>query len=76
MPKADYYDGLTMAEALRAFADHHGAPRTRHITADETTLLYRAADRLEQVTTIAASGTVADRPLAQVAPLPRHAISS
>ena len=73
MPKADYYEGLTLPEALRAFADHHSAPRTRHITADETALLYRAADRLEQVTSAAAGGSMADGDLAQVTPLPRRA---
>ena len=75
MPKADYYEGLTMADALRAFADHHSAPRTRHITADETVLLYRAADRLEQVTTVTANDTAADGDLARVTPLPRRAAS-
>lgn len=73
MPKADYYEGLTLPEALRAFADHHSAPRTRHITADEAALLYRAADRLEQITTPAASKLVTDGNLAQVTPLPRRA---
>lgn len=76
MPKADYYGGLTLAEALRAFADHHSAPRTRHITADETTLLYRAAARLEQITTTATSGHEANGDLAQVTPLPRRASGS
>lgn len=76
MPRADYYKGLTLAEALRALADHHGAPRTRHITADETALLYRAADRLEQVTTVAASDSAAGRDLAQVTPLRRRAVGS
>lgn len=75
MPKAHYYEGLTLADALRAFADHHGAPRTRHITADETTLLYRAADRLEQVTTVPASDTATDGDLARITPLLRRAAS-
>ena len=76
MPRADYYDGLTMAEALRAFADHHGAPRTRHITADETALLHRAADRLEQVARASPSLGASGSELAPVMFMPHRAVGS
>ena len=49
MPQKDCYDHLTLAAALRAFAEHHGSKRTRHITADEKELLAEAADVLEEV---------------------------
>ncbi|WP_420443574.1 hypothetical protein [Candidatus Poriferisodalis sp.] len=74
MPKADYYEGLTLPEVLRAFADHHSDPRTRHITADETALLYRAADRLEQITTATAGGLTDESNLAAVTALPHRAV--
>ena len=74
MPKAHYYEGLTLADALRAFADHHSAPRTRHITADETTLLYRAADRLEQVMSASSSHELPDDGIAPVVYMPQRAV--
>lgn len=76
MRRADYYTGLTLAEALRALADHHGAPRTRHINADKTALLYRAAVRLEHVTTVTVGDSATGRDLAQVTPLRRRAVDS
>lgn len=75
MPRAAYYEWLTLAEALRAFADHRSAPRTRHITADETAMLYRAADRLEQVTLVSTSIAAADGDGAPVTPMRRRAAS-
>lgn len=74
MPRADYYEGLTLADALRAFADHHSAPRTRHITADETALLYRAADRLEQVFAVSQSTQLPNDDIAPVMPMPQRAV--
>ena len=49
MPQKDRYDHLTLAAALRDFAEHHGSKRTRHITADEQDLLAEAADVLEKI---------------------------
>jgi hypothetical protein len=47
MPKRTDYEGLTLTEAVLALAEHHGAPRTRHISEDEYELLVRAAEVID-----------------------------
>ena len=44
MPQRREYEGLTLADAVRRLAEHHGDPRTRHISEDEVALLLRAAE--------------------------------
>ena len=48
MPRRDYYGGLTLGEAIRRLADHHGEPRTRHLSEDEVELLERAAAVIDE----------------------------
>lgn len=48
MPLRQQYAGLTMAEAIRQLAEHHGEERTRHLSQDEYDLLQRAADVVER----------------------------
>ena len=43
-----HYEELSLADALRALADHHYNPRTRHISRDEYDLLQRAASAVEE----------------------------
>lgn len=47
MPNRQYYAELSLAEAVRAMAEHHYNPRTRHISRDEYELLLRAVSALE-----------------------------
>lgn len=48
MPSQNRYDHLTLAAALRVFAEHHGSKRIRHITAAEKDMLLRAVTLLEK----------------------------
>jgi len=48
MPGQEYYEGLIPSEALRKLAEHHSAPRTRHLSFYEYQLLLRAADELDR----------------------------
>ena len=47
MPQRRGYEGLTLADAVRRLAEHHGEPRTRHISEDEIALLLRAAEVID-----------------------------
>ncbi len=47
-PRKSHYAGMTLAEALREMADHHGAERTRHLSQDEVAVLERAAAIVER----------------------------
>jgi len=47
MPQRKDYEGLTLADAVRRLAEHHGEPRTRHISEDEIALLLRAAEVID-----------------------------
>lgn len=49
MPRADFYDGLSFAEMLRKLAEHHSTKSTRHLSKFETTMLFDAADMIEQI---------------------------
>lgn len=48
MPRRDDYQGLSLADAVRYLAEHHGEERTRHLSQDEYELLQRAADVIER----------------------------
>lgn len=50
MPKRNDYETLTLADAVRTFAEHHAAVKNRHISRDEYELLIRAAEALERET--------------------------
>ena len=47
MPSRDHYRDMSVAEALRALAEFHGDPRSRHLARDEIELLLRAAALIE-----------------------------
>ena len=47
MPSRDHYRGMSVADALRALAEFHGDPRSRHLARDEIELLLRAAALIE-----------------------------
>jgi|GEM_PF-2751348 len=47
MPNRAFYDGLSLAGAIRRLADHHYEPDNRHISRDEYELLLRAAAALD-----------------------------
>ena len=47
MPSRDHYLGMSVAEALRALAEFHGDPRSRHLAHDEIELLVRATALIE-----------------------------
>ena len=49
MPTESYYAGMSLAESLREFADHHGKKSTRHITQFEMSMLFDAAELLERL---------------------------
>lgn len=48
MPQRQDYQGLSLADAVRYLAEHHGEERTRHLSRDEYELLQRAADVIER----------------------------
>lgn len=48
MPRRDDYQGLSLADAVRYLAEHHGEERTRHLSQDEYELLQRAADVIDR----------------------------
>jgi hypothetical protein len=48
MPGPEYYQGMSLVEALRALAEHHWAVENRHISEYEFELLQEAADHLER----------------------------
>lgn len=48
MPQRDLYCNLSLADAIRYLAEHHGEERTRHLSQDEYELLQRAADVIER----------------------------
>jgi len=47
MPDAEYYRDLSLADAVRRFAEHHFEPDNRHISRTEYELLLRAATALQ-----------------------------
>ena len=47
MPGESFYDGLSLAEKLLKFADHHVDPLVRHISQDEAGYLKDAANALD-----------------------------
>jgi hypothetical protein len=49
MPRAAHYQGLSVADQLREFAEFHGKKKTRHITIDEVKILRDAADLIESL---------------------------
>ena len=49
MPRESHYDGLSIADALREFAEFHGKKKTRHITQYEVRLLRDAADLIDEL---------------------------
>jgi hypothetical protein len=51
MPGPEFYKGMTVAESLRALAEHHVHEETRHISGVEYELLHRAATRLQEYET-------------------------
>ena len=57
MPKAEEYEGLTLAEKVRHFAEHHKEHRTRHISKDEYEILIDAATALEPSVTAPSAAT-------------------
>lgn len=48
MPQRDFYEGLDLASALEAFAEHHSEKRTRHITIAERRMLLQAVAELRK----------------------------
>ena len=46
MPDHDYYYGRSLADMLRAFAEHHFELRTRHISRYEHDMLMRSAEAI------------------------------
>ena len=49
MPRASHYEGMTLSDKLREFAEFHGRKKTRHITIAEVKFLRDAADLIEQL---------------------------
>ena len=50
MPDLHYYQGRSLSDSLRAFAEHHFEVRTRHISWFEHEMLNRAAEALDEWT--------------------------
>lgn len=48
MPGEDFYAGLTLAQQVERFIEHHADPTNRHISAYEAAMLDRARARIEQ----------------------------
>jgi hypothetical protein len=48
VPGEGFYEGLLLPQAVRKLADHHAAPRNRHISFHEYQLLMRAAAELDR----------------------------
>lgn len=48
MPGENFYKGLTLAEKLSRFADHHYAKTNRHISIYERQMLDEVSKRLEE----------------------------
>jgi hypothetical protein len=46
MPSASFYEGLDLASAIEALAEHHHESRTRHISCREYELLLKAVSEL------------------------------
>lgn len=51
MPAEEYYEGLDLASAIEALAEHHHQPRTRHLAFVEYELLLHAAEALRGLRT-------------------------
>jgi len=49
MPTESFYEGLSVREALRRFAEHHYAIKNRHISEYEYELLIQVADALDSL---------------------------
>ena len=49
MPRESHYEGMSLPDALREFAEFHGKKKTRHITQYEVKLLRDAADLLDNL---------------------------
>lgn len=60
MPSEAFYEGLTLAEQVQKFLDHHYAKKTRHISAYEAQMLDRARTRIEQTLEIATREAAAE----------------
>jgi hypothetical protein len=49
MPRESHYQGMSLPDALREFAEFHGKKKTRHITQYEVKLLRDAADLIDNL---------------------------